>query len=429
MSNPVTTNLILRPADAASMRARTLLMLALALSLPLAGCLADDGGAAVDPQSNDGDNPGPDGQDPQANLQNVTPLTFGDMDPMRRTLEESGTYGPTETLLPAGFVNGQWERTVDLTTYVPQDVPTHVNVTVTYEDNAPGFVEMDAYLSSEEGELYRYSHVESFGQDTIWLDAIVGLNGGEDLELILQGIWPDDGSVEYTANILVEEDPSFVPHFVPVEVPVTETTGGFLLTGIDGAPVEAEAMVWGPDDAFLGRVSTVDGSLILNLSQDREPGQYVLFLTSVNSQNEAPPVVQLRPLAPQDEDVAPPTVRMLDTELQEGSMQTVEQDSTVTWTFTPRPVPLQAGILIQDPQDYAVHYSFQNDWEVEMSSPAGVLLSFADGDFPPVWFGNSQVYWTQMGAESLVDGTYDVSFTLHQSTPVDTTEILRTYVR
>lgn len=409
------------------MQLRVPVMLILALSLPLAGCLVDESGEPVDPQSRDG--PGSNLLD-GANLGNVTPLAF-DGRATQVNFTESGSFSATETLVPLGWTNGEWQREVDLASRVPKGVPTHVNVTVTYEDNAPDFFyEMDAYLVSEKGEIYTSSYAIDTSARTIWFDAIVGIQNGHDLTLVLEGIWPDDGSVEYDASILIEADPSYVPHLVPVEVPVTQATGGVVLTGIDGANVDVEAMVWGPDDSFVGRVRSEEGRLVLNVTPERTEGRYVLFLTSVTPEHEPPiPVVQVRPLTEDEDTNVPPRVRMLQTRIVEGSPHTVEQGQTVTWSFTPKPVPIQAGLVIRDPQEYAAHYSMRNDWSVEMVSPAGEVLAFEDGDFPPVWFGNMQVYWGETGESTLVSGEYDVTFTLHQSTPVETTEILRVYQR
>ncbi len=356
---------------------------------------------------------------------------------MHVPVEETGSFSAADTCYLGGCFTGNAFDEVDLGSKAPAGVPVHVMLTLDYSSEGGS---ADMWLSGDGATFYTYDYEYDGEADIVQISAMVGLESADDLVANIGGYFPGDGgNVEWNLTGTVMTHATVVPQHVPVALDVPEGTNGFHLGGAHGARATANAMVWGPDDTFLGTF-TGDQGVPVDLGENATPGEYVVLLRSFeaepgpNAEEHAKHLakmgLELHPLGLPEEGAELPALRMLDLEVSMGELQQVDPGSTVEWTVEHPTAPVASGLMVHAPGPAGVNNLIVKDaFEGTLSSPAGTLVDEADSGY--VLYLGELMYALGSGTahENLVPGTYDASFTLHESTPVEVATYTLSFVR
>lgn len=410
------------------------------VTAPLTGCIGGGGGStstdAASGETGGGSSPGGTASQAPEATSRPAALTF-DAPAVSTSFTENGSFGPSETCVPAGCATGSYEHTVDITDRIPRGLPVRAEVTLEYQEDLFTFV--DADLVAESGEVYNATETASFSESggTIRINATLGRTGnGATFTVVVQGYWPDDGEATYTLDVALEGQPDLVPPQVPVSVPVTDATGGVTLEPLGAAGSGFEALSWTPDDRRHHLVKS-DAAADYGAVDEHATGRHVILLRPP-SESSGPAGVgntslasalRVRPQRP-----APDAhLRMLGTEVTAGDAHPVQPGQTVSWQAQAPPTLVEAGIRIdgQGPvQSHGPAQFVRESMEGSLSSSKGPVVQFADdGLLLGVGGSVSYVYESGIGGANLAPGGYEASVTLHDGTPVEARHLFRTYVR
>lgn len=382
-------------------RADAAALIVLAAALVLAGCLA---GPGAGPSAN-GTDGGGDGSQPE---DQGSPGGSGPLDVSSAAFSfpgnatdvvrwKNGSFQPQEACFPAGcfasFVTGDRtaEQRLDLSEEVPPGTPTRISLNLTWDPNdASVFQPFYLSLSTDDTRILRQRRAAAPGEPYYRLDAVVVRDPGGSVGAAVQYNLPEpEVDKTYALRAAVTADPRVVPTDAPVALPVPEGAEKLRLVPANGT---VRAMLWGPNDTYLGPIEIEAAPYEVPLP-GAEGGTYVLYLLAPSGG-----VTVVSPTAPVG------NLSVLDTTTTEsGPKGRPLPDQPVEWTFDRDRVPLGVGIWLGD--GTARWYS---SWEGSgsIASPDGTVFRFANSGLQ----GGSRTAITDLGDLDLTTGTYEATF-------------------
>lgn len=375
-----------------------LLTIAVAAAVVLTGCLGAPSGpsAGDDNTTNDPSASGPD----QSGEAGLDPRRGGlytfDADVGRTVRWLNGSFSPEEACLPAACWtqavtgNATHNRTLDLTGVVPADAPAVVNATLTWEGAGVDAVFLD--LVTSDTSVYARTIHRSDADQTVQLRNLLARQPEGTVSLEVTYLTPQatqDASMDFTLRAEVAVEPRAVPARVPVEVPVPEDATGLTLTPVGDGNVTA--MIWGPDDGYVGLVELTPTADTVPLGPGAPAGDYVVYVLEPSAG------VTIRPAAGPAGTLQPLGIERVD-----GPGHDVPPDGEVTWTFDVETAPLGVGLWLGSDAGYTT-------WNATgvVSSPAGPVHRF---DNSGIEGSSGAIARWSIGGPNLVEGTYNATF-------------------
>lgn len=326
-----------------------------------------------------------------------TNLSFASGETVDETRWENGTFHVREHSFPKGVATGivgEYDadrRVIDVTDMVPTGVPVIFQAEIHAE---LGRGDVDLWLTAPEGEVWASDYDTPYGGYSRIRSVIVHETGGS-LELNVRYDEIDDSeSFDYTLEITSRADPSVVPPGVPVavELPAGDTleltpVEGFALS--DG-PDGLEAMLWGPDDTYLGRLTEAEDRTTFTVAGEVAGGEHVVMAV-----HDSPAFrVQISNGTGTDAPLRPLTQSFY-----LGPGVETDDSSEVTWTFELEAAPIQVGIFTNATE-------VSDGLEARLVGPSETILESSIGG---LWIGAGFGWLSPVGADGLAAGTYEAT--------------------
>lgn len=327
-------------------------------------------------------------------------LSFPAGEPVDETRWENGTFHVSEHSFPKGVATGilgEYDadrRVIDVTDMVPTGVPVILQAEIHAE---LGRGDVDLWLTAPEGEVWASDYDTPYGGYSRIRSVIVHEAGGS-LELNVRYDEIDDSeSFDYTLEITSRADPAVVPPGVPVALELPGSGDTLELTPVEGfalsdAPDGLEAMLWGPDDTYLGRLADAEDRTTFTVTDEAAAGEHVVmgvhdspaFRVQVSSATGADG--PLRPL-----------IRSFTL----GPGVETDDSPELTWTFELETAPIQVGIFTNATE-------VSDGLEARLIGPSETILESSIGG---LWIGAGFGWLSPVGADGLAAGTYEATVT------------------
>lgn len=369
---------------------KALALALLTLSALVAGCASDAPTTpqAVGAEAEDGAPP-VDGNAPAAADARVA--TFAVPTKVDKTLWLNGTFTLQEQggyLADARQALGL-EHTNAHVTDISADVPVGVPVRLVAEvDGQVGDGDIDLWFAIPNEDVWNMRAEAPFGGFTR-IETHALRSSTDPIYVVVAYDDPAAApEAPYALFVEVHADSDLLRAGVPVELPIAEGARAVELA-TDDVGEDAALVVWGPDDAFVGRFPLAQGNTTLPLPEDAPRGGYVVMLSM------DVPRARLAVVGVEEA----PRLKPVRQDIQLGdAMRTTS--GVVEWTFSAARVPLQVGLGLSPGN---VHEKI----DVAITSPAGPLIGVvAPGG--PVFYSMGQELWftSRMGGAALVAGDY-----------------------
>lgn len=349
-----------------SRNALGVIVVGLLLAAGIAGCVggAQEGsspsGAPEAPASSPGGAGGASGADappPQGRAARF------DASPANRTIWANGSFSIESSLV--GQFDTQTpdvdEQVTPIQDEVPAGVPFRLVAELTYASPATGQDPFRVFVRTGAHPVYAISGDEGAGRER--LEATSAIVGDAPWQVVVN-VDPgqDEAEIDYTLAITVALLPGTVPAEAPVAVTVPDGATGLRLTPAGGNGSLA-AMVWGPDDGFVGR-ATADGNGSATVPVPGG-GEHVVA-------TDAPARIRVLGASGGDRTTSP-TLRALGTTLAPSEAHELATQGPDTWPFEPERVPMAVAVVLQA-GDAATPGATGQGFQIEVTAANGTVL-------------------------------------------------------
>ncbi len=389
------------------------IMCALVAALLLSGCTGDE--RLDDPGVVPGDSSEEPPEEGGAAGGTVAPAHhFAPGDPAVVTVDESGVFGLAEYCFPVscllGGEDGDHRVEHDLSDDIPVGVPTTIELELTYDQEVMGGMMLS--IEAEDAQVFHsWSNWDS-GEAEVGMVLLRDDPGTTVAAVVHASTAGPPVETEWSLQGQIEADPIRLPSAVPVSIPFTGGTSGFVASAQEA---ESEFLVWDPQDVFLGRYGTEGGTHTFTAESK---GDHVVMAVEgsllLNATGEDPQQGRLTALPVSWEPV--------------GDLQDLEPSGSTSWEFEVEDVPVAVGLRLIGDGLY-----LNTNMDVEVSSPEGILfeaelicglcLSVTDG--APVY----EQWSSGPGDPAHVPGTYTVEVELEAGAVLQGQAYLITYAR
>lgn len=394
---------------------RAWIIVAALLTSTAAGCIGGDAGSdQVEAAEAGGTVTGLEATEPP------TTLSFAAGGVVDETRWENGTFHVSEHSFPKGVATGilgEYDadrRVIDVTDMVPTGVPVILEAEIHAE---LGRGDLDLWLTAPEGEVWARDYDTPYGGYSRIRSLIVHEAGGP-LELNVRYDEIDDSqSFDYTLEITSRADPAVVPPGVPVALELP--AGGTLGLGpveefaLSDEPDGLEAMLWGPDDTDLGRLSAADGSSTFTVADEAAGGEHVVM--GVHDS----PAFRIQVSSATETDAS---LRPLTQAFTMGPGVETDESPEVTWSFELETAPIQVGVFTNATE-------VSDGLEVRLAGPSETILESSIGG---LWINAGFGWLSPMGADGLTAGTYEATVTYDHAvgaSPIEANHVVVGYRR
>lgn len=304
----------------------------------------------------------------------------------------NGSFTPQEHWFPVGMVVSQVTGTpgaahvTDVSDKIQLGVPVRITLDLTTEALATG--DINAFVNAPFDEYYTFlfttpepnhSHLEV---GLVHWDSSAPIRVG-----VFYGALEPKATVPYTLRAELQAYPAMVIPGIPAAASLVP--GSTLeVQWMEDQPDDA-FLLWDPHDALVGRFPLQGDNLTIPLPGDAPAGEYVMLFSQAGLGGH----IRMLSAASQ------PTLRALKQDIISGDEKDAPANGPLDWAFEVPRVPIQVGLGL-------VQSVLIKDHKGSIRSPAGELIAFDHAGGLGTFAGN--FWFTNMGAEGLVPGTYEV---------------------
>jgi hypothetical protein len=403
---------------------RNPLLAILLASVALTGCMGAEG-SDLDPSVLPGDasagSPAgaapPLGTPPPANASGPDPnrLRFAAAEGVHKALDTAGTFQLQDHWFPLNFA--RWvatrpesspsQQAFDLTPDLPRDLPLRITADLASSATS-GRVFM--FLQTPLEEFYS-AEVETT-DGNVHAEWVIVHRSGDPIRIVVAYGNPEPApTVTYTLHVELN---AWVNALVPAVPAAIALDPGSEVRATFAEPTGDDAvLLWDPADRFIGRFKPEGGVVTHRLAADAPAGEYVLLVAEGSGDAFL--------AATRAPGSGPAPMRALGQDITFGEARTVQGHQVVEWDFEVARTPIQVGLLLLN-GDLLVGHSGS------LASPEATLIDFA---FAPEdwWLLSNGGWWTPMGSEGLVPGTYHAAFGVDAGANIEVGEAVVHYER
>lgn len=329
---------------------------------------------------------------------------------VNETRWHNGSFQPHETCNASGCPTGTAFHEADLTDAFPAHVPVRFQLDLAYPDSPVFRRPLFLDFLTEDVSLYNVTDVVVPGREVLSGTLLRGAGTVRVVVFFGSMTLGSGTSIDYTLRFDVVGHRDWTPGGVPLLVPLG--AGIETVADVEGPKEDGSAVLFGPDDAVVGRLHVADGELAVGA--EGLAGEHVIVFP------EGVDRVRIRASA------ADARFRALPLSVERGDPHDVAGVDPIAWSFPLARPPVIVGLYEESSTPLAFASGFS---PVEIRSPQGTALQTTIGCGFCLTGGYGALVRSAAADPALVPGTYEVRYEPQPSAGLQVGHVVVNYAR